>query len=97
MVDASCGENFACKINNEAWELFERLSENSQWHAFSQFDVPRHLGGKSVYDMSHVVDLSSKVDVLPQKFDQLLSMNPMPMTISSMHDVYSISASFMHS
>ena len=46
MVDASCGGNFICKTDNEAQELFEHFSEvHNDMVSFSQFDVPRHVGG----------------------------------------------------
>ena len=46
MVDASCDENFICKTDNEAQELFEHLSEvHTDIVSFSQFDVPKHIGG----------------------------------------------------
>jgi len=42
MVDASCGGSFLCKTPEEAWELFEHLSENSHLHATSlHCDLPR--------------------------------------------------------
>jgi len=41
MIDVAYGGNFACKTNDEAWDLFKRLSEDSQWRASSShFDVP---------------------------------------------------------
>ena len=39
--------------------------------------MPKHLGSKGVYEVSHEVDLSSKVDALSEKFDKFLSMNRM--------------------
>ena len=38
-------------------------------------------------EMSYVVDLSSKVDVMSQKFHQLTSMNTMLVNVSSKHDI----------
>ena len=44
MIDVAYGGNFACKTNDEAWDLFKRLSEDSQWRASSShFDVPWHV------------------------------------------------------
>lgn len=41
MVDASCGGTFMMKRENEAWELFENLSENSFQHvAASRSEKP---------------------------------------------------------
>ena len=97
MVYASCGGSFLYKTPEEAWELFEHLSENSHLHATSSHcDLPRQLGSKGgIYEVSHSVDLSSKVDALTKKFDQLLCMNKVS-TTSSVQDVCSICASPMH-
>ena len=47
MVDASCGGSFLYKTPEEAWELFEHLSENSHLYATSSHsDLPRKLGSK---------------------------------------------------
>ncbi|KAI5683028.1 hypothetical protein M9H77_04256 [Catharanthus roseus] len=35
MVDSSCGSTFLHKTADEAWDLFENLSDNSQQHATS--------------------------------------------------------------
>ena len=48
-----------------------------------------------VYEVSHSIGFSSKVDTLAKKFDQLLCMNKVSNT-PSMQDVYSICASPMH-
>jgi hypothetical protein len=40
MVDASCGCTFMLKNKNEAWTLFENLSENSIQHASSSHRMP---------------------------------------------------------
>ena len=65
------------KTPEEAWELFEHLSENSHLHATSSHsNLPRQLQSKGrIYKVSHSTDLSSKVDALAKKFDQLLCMN----------------------
>ena len=71
MVDASCGGSFMCKTPKEVGELFEHLSENLHLHAtFSHSNLPRQLGSRGgIYEVSHSVDLSSKVDTLAKKFD----------------------------
>ena len=86
-----------CKTLEEAWELFEHLSENSHLHATSSHsDLPRQLRSKGgIYEVSHSIDLYSKVDALVKKFDQLLCMNKVP-NVSSMQDMCSICASPMH-
>jgi hypothetical protein len=40
MVDASCGGTFMLKSENDAWTLFENLSENSLHHASSSRRAP---------------------------------------------------------
>jgi len=54
----------------EAWELFGHLSGNSQLHAASSHsDVPRQFESKGkIYEVSHSIELSSKVDALIKKF-----------------------------
>ena len=97
MVDASCGGSFLYKTPKEAWELFEHLSENSHLHATSSHsDFPRQLRSKGgISEVSHSIDLSSKVNALAKKFDQLLCMNKAS-NAPSMQDMYSIFASLMH-
>ena len=71
MVDTSCGGSFLYKTPEEAWKLFEHLGENSHLHAASSHsDLLRQLESKGeIYEVSHSVDLSSKVDALAKKFD----------------------------
>jgi len=73
------------------------LSENSHLHATSSHsDLPKQLGSKrGIFEVSHSVDLSSKVDSLAKKFDQLLCMNKVS-NASSIQGVCSICASPMH-
>jgi len=83
MVYASCGGSFLYKTPEEVWELFEHLSENSRLHGtFLYPDLPRQLGSKGgIYEVSHSIDLSSKVDALAKNFDQLLCMNKVSNTL----------------
>jgi len=85
------------KTSEEAWELFEHLSENSYLHSTSSHsDLPRQLGSKRwIYDVSHSIDLSRKVDALAKKFHQLLYMNKVS-NVPYMQDVRSICTSPMH-
>jgi len=77
MVDSSWCGSFLYKFPKEVWKLFENLTENSHLHApSSHFDLPRQLGSKrEIYEVSHSIDLFSKVDPLAEKFDQLFYMN----------------------
>ena len=97
MVDSSYGDCFLYKTPEEACELFEHLSENSHLHATSSHsNLPRQLGTKGgIYEVSHSIDLSSKVNALVKKLDQLLYMNKVS-NAPNMQDVCSICASPMH-
>jgi len=97
MVDASCGGSFMCKTPKEVGELFEHLSKHSHLYATSLHSyLPRQLESKwGIYEVSYSIDLSSKVDALSKKFDQLLCMNKVS-NGPSMEDVFSICASPMH-
>ena len=58
--------------------------------------MPRQLRSKGgVYEVSHLIDLSSKVTALSKKFDQLLYMNKVS-NILSMQNVCSICTSPLH-
>ena len=58
--------------------------------------MPRQLGSKGgIYEVSHSIDLSSKVNALVKKFDQFLCMNKVS-NAPSMHDVRSLCASPIH-
>ena len=62
----------------------------------SHCDLTRQLGSKGRgYEVSHSVDLFSKIDALTKKFDQLLCMNKVSNT-PSMQDLCFICASPMH-
>ena len=81
----------------EASRLFEHLSESSHLRATSSHtNLPRQLVSKGrIYEVSHSIDLSSKVDALIKKFSQLLCMNKVSEDPST-QDVCSICASLMH-
>ncbi|KAI5682581.1 hypothetical protein M9H77_03809 [Catharanthus roseus] len=80
MVDSSCGGTFLHKTTDEAWDLFENLSDNSEQHATSSHvGTVRQIENKvGMYEISQNIDLSLKVDVLSKKFDQLLALNTLP-------------------
>ncbi|MQL97175.1 hypothetical protein Taro_029862 [Colocasia esculenta] len=88
MVDASCGGAFMTKSEDEAYNMFDTLSENSINHA-SLHSYERALGPvrkAGLYELrergesdSRVEDLLARLDQrleqkLEQKFDQLLSL-----------------------
>ena len=77
MIDAACGGTFFNKNEDEAWALFETLSENSQHHASSSrrslatsSSAPKRGG---IYGIGHTVDVQDPVAVLSKKLDQLLA------------------------
>ncbi|KAI5664239.1 hypothetical protein M9H77_23562 [Catharanthus roseus] len=50
MVDSSCGGTFLHKAADEAWDLFENLSDNSQQHATSsRVGTSRQIGNRGMY------------------------------------------------
>ncbi|KAI5676445.1 hypothetical protein M9H77_07395 [Catharanthus roseus] len=51
MVDSSCG-TFLHKTADEAWDLFENLSDNSQQHATSRVGTSRQIGNRGMYEVS---------------------------------------------
>ena len=62
-------------------------------HILSCLNNLESKGG--IYDTTHSIDLSSKVETLSKKFNQLLCMNKVANSVS-MRDVCSIYASPMH-
>jgi len=98
MVYTSYGGSFLYKTAEEAWELFEYLSENSYLHVTSSHSgLLRQLRSNGeIYEVVHSIGLSGKVDTLAKKFDQLLCMNKMSNALS-MQNVCSICVSPIHS
>ncbi|KAI5663351.1 hypothetical protein M9H77_22676 [Catharanthus roseus] len=97
MVDSSCGGTFLHKTADEAWDLFENLSDNSQQHATSSgVGTSRQIGNRGMYEVSQNVDLSLKVDALSKKFDQLLALNTLPTNSPNVQGVCAICSSPSH-
>ncbi|KAI5677391.1 hypothetical protein M9H77_08341 [Catharanthus roseus] len=97
MVDSSCGGTFLHKTADEAWDLFENLSDNSQQHATSsRVGTSRQIGNRGMYEVSQNVDLSLKVDALSKKFDQLLALNTLPTNSPNVQGVCAICSSPSH-
>ncbi|XP_058213682.1 uncharacterized protein LOC131325434 [Rhododendron vialii] len=82
MVDASCGGTFMLKTPDEAWLLFDNLSNNSQQHASAARRVNMVASNsqqqRGIYEVGHSNDLSNQVAALNKKFDQLLSLGQVP-------------------
>ncbi|GAV60410.1 LOW QUALITY PROTEIN: hypothetical protein CFOL_v3_03941, partial [Cephalotus follicularis] len=81
MVDASCGGTFMHKNEDEAWQLFEALSENSLHHLASTIESSamgtQNKGG--IYEVSQFETIKAKVDILSQKLDKVLTIGTLPM------------------
>jgi hypothetical protein len=75
MVDASCGGTFMMKSKNEAWILFDNLSENSMQHASTSRRTPAPKAPKteSLFEASIPFDVTTKVEALSRKIDQLMA------------------------
>ncbi|GAV72245.1 hypothetical protein CFOL_v3_15733, partial [Cephalotus follicularis] len=80
MVDASCGGTFMHKNEDEAWQLFESLSENSLHHSSSRVESSamdtQKKGG--IYEVSQFETIKAKVDILSQKLDKVLTIGTLP-------------------
>ncbi|KAI5677255.1 hypothetical protein M9H77_08205 [Catharanthus roseus] len=89
MVDSSCGGTFLHKTADEAWDLFENSSDNSQQHATSsRVGTSRQIGNRGgMYEVTQNVDLFSKIDALSKKFDQLLALNTLPTNSPNMQRI----------
>ncbi|GAV83384.1 LOW QUALITY PROTEIN: hypothetical protein CFOL_v3_26832, partial [Cephalotus follicularis] len=79
MVDASCG-TFMHKNVDEAWQLFESLSENSLHHLSSKVEssatgIQKKLG---IYEVSQFETIKAMVDILSQKLDKVLAIGMLP-------------------
>ncbi|KAI5683489.1 hypothetical protein M9H77_04717 [Catharanthus roseus] len=97
MVDSSCGGTFLHKTTDKAWDLFENLSDNSQQQATSsRVGTSRQIGNRGMYKVTQNVDLSSKVDALSKKFDQLLALNTLPANSPNVQSVCTICSSPSH-
>ena len=73
MVDASCGGIFMLKNEHEAWKLFETLSKNFRHHMSVAHRDPPMIGLKRgrIYDVSHSINIHSKIDELSQKLSKV--------------------------
>jgi hypothetical protein len=75
MVDASCGDTFMMKSENDARTLFENLGENSLHRASSsrRAPAPKAQKDEGLFEASSPLDITTKVDALSRKFDQLMA------------------------
>jgi hypothetical protein len=101
MVDASCGGTFMLKSEDDAWILFENLGENSLHHTSSGRRGPASKNQKNedLFEVSHPSEVTSKVDALSRKLDQIMAagFSPTPVShISTPHEVCSFCSSPSH-
>ncbi|CAN6447669.1 unnamed protein product [Victoria cruziana] len=69
-IDSSCGGSLMLKDEDEAWDLFDTLAENSLHHAGpSAF---RLAGKKGVLEVGQSTQVQGQLDALSRKMDQLL-------------------------
>jgi hypothetical protein len=75
MVDASCGGPFIMKSEDEAWILFENLSNNSIQHASTRRRAPAPKAPKTegLFEVGHFLNIATQiVNAINRKFDQLM-------------------------
>jgi hypothetical protein len=72
MVDAPYGGTFMMKSENEAWILFDNLNENSMQHASTSRRTPAPKI-ENLFEASTQFDVTTKVDALSKKIDQLMA------------------------
>ncbi|XP_062166979.1 uncharacterized protein LOC133873272 [Alnus glutinosa] len=84
MVDASCGGTFMLKSEDDAWILFENLAENSLHHSSSGRRAPasKNQRSETIFGVSHSLDVTTKVDALSRKLDQIMAAGFAPTTVS---------------
>jgi hypothetical protein len=76
MVDASYGGTFMMKSEEEAWTLFENLSNNYVQHASTRHraPAPKAPKAKGLFEIGHSLDVATQVvDVITRKLDQLMT------------------------
>jgi hypothetical protein len=101
MVDASCGGTFMIKSENEARTLFDNLIKNSVQHASTSRRTPASKAQKTknLFEASTPLDVTTKVDALSQKIDQLMAIGFVPTLssyISTLHEPCSFCSSSSH-
>jgi hypothetical protein len=82
MVDASCGGTFLLKSENEH-KLFLKISVKilyNMLHLVVGYLLPKLKGSKIFFEVSSPLDVTTKVDELSQKIDQLMTTSFAPTT-----------------
>ncbi|XP_059636235.1 uncharacterized protein LOC132278469 [Cornus florida] len=101
MVDASCGENFMLKSVEEAWQLFENISDNSTQHVLPPVARPHIMlrRAESVNEAGINQGLVSQMEALTKRIDQLMTSQSNfipPSTNAQGFEVYSFCSSPTH-
>jgi hypothetical protein len=104
MLDASCGGTFMMKTKDEAWILFENLSNNSIQHASIRRRAPAPKAPKieGLFEIGHSLDIATQiVDAINRKFDQLMVAAFAPNSVhmhthTHTHTPCSLCSSLMH-
>ena len=98
MIDALFSETFILKSEDEAWQLFETLSENSLHHmsATSREQPMSQQKRDGIYQIENVMDIHSKIDELSQKLDRLLNTGHSSILPNPVQDVCALCASPTH-
>jgi hypothetical protein len=83
MVDASCGGMFMLKSEDDVWILFENLAENSLHHSSSgrRALASKNQRNETIFEVSHPLDVTTKVDALSRKLDQIMAAGFAPTTV----------------
>jgi len=101
MVDASCGGTYMMKSEDEAWTLFENLSNNSIQHASTRRRAPAPKAPKTegLFEIGHSSDVVTQVvDAITRKLDQMMvaSFAPNSTHMYTQHAPCSFCSSPMH-
>jgi hypothetical protein len=102
-VDASCEGTFMLKSEDEAWAMFENLSNNSRQQASNRRrePAPKAPKTKSLFEVGSPADIATQVvDAITKKLDQLMitsfasnaahistQLEPCSFCSSTMHEV----------
>jgi hypothetical protein len=89
------------KSENKAWILFDNLSENFVQHASTsrRTHAPKALKTKSIFEASTPFNVTTKVDTLFCKIDQLMATGFVPTSsshISTQHKPCSFCSSYAY-
>jgi hypothetical protein len=100
-VDASCGGIFMLKSKDEAWAMFENLSNNSCQQAYNKRKEPAPKAPKmeSLCEVGPPTDMATQVvDAITKKLDQLMITGFVPNAahISTQPEPCSFCSSTMH-